>query len=709
MGNGIGIDLGTSNSVMAVVEGSLPTVVPNADGDRVTPSVVGFDPNTHQILIGTPARRQAVTNPQDTVFSINRFVGQRFNDPDIRKDLKFAPYEVCPANDGSILVRLGGKWYSPQKILAMILRKLKRDAEAYMGRPVTHAVITVPAYFNALQRQDTREACHIAGLNVSRFINAPTAASLAYGLDKEEFEKILVFDLGGGTFDVSILEVGENLFQVLSTSGDTKLGGDDWDYRIMDYLAREFKKETGIDLSADRVAIQRLKDAAEKAKIDLSQLNTTGINLPFITADKDGQPKHLDITFSRAKFEELTKDLLQRALSSIEESLKAAKPTALSKGDIKKVILVGGATRMPMVQKIVIDYFGMEPYKNINPDECVALGAAIQGGVLSGEVKDVLLLDVIPLPLSIETSAGVATSLIQRNTTIPTKVKQIFSTTADNQTSVDIKVYQGEQQMTLDNILLGQFRLGGILPAPKGVPEIEVTFFIDVNGILNVSAKDIATGRDNNVSIITPKGVTPIGSRYYQTSIVGQRQTVESVQAPQVPNEDEYVTHLQNSGETHGFVDFIEGELGVSFDYPSGWNIEYSKNRDKLMIFPPNVKLLKDHWWSKRVYSIGITMMVMAGGKEENQTFYQKFVNNILLEAPSSNLLWTKNFNLSSGEDSLEYSYDFMKGRYPFRVIAVCANKGRKTFSLDCSVLKSDFKRFEKTIHKVVTSLRFLE
>jgi len=478
MGKVIGIDLGTTNSAMAVMEGGKAQIITNAEGGRTTPSVVAFT-KEGEIIVGEVAKRQSISNPERTIRSIKRHMGESFK------------------------ITIDGKDHTPQDISAMILRKMKTDAEAYLGEKVEDAVVTVPAYFNDAQRQATKDAGRIAGLNVLRIINEPTASSLSYGLDRDEGEKILVFDLGGGTFDVSILEVGEGLFQVLSTSGDTKLGGDDWDDRVMDYLAQEFKKETGIDLSGDKVAMQRLKDAAEKAKIELSQLNTTGINLPFITADKDGQPKHLDITLSRAKFEELTKDLLQRTLPSIEESLKTAKPTALSKGDIKRVILVGGATRMPMVQKIVIDYFGMEPYKNINPDECVALGAAIQGGVLSGEVKDVLLLDVTPLTLGLETLGSVFTKLIDRNTTIPTEKKQIFSTASANQTTVEIHVLQGERPMAMDNTTLGRFHLDGIPPAPRGIPQIEVIFKIDANGILNVSAKDLATMKEQSITIVT--------------------------------------------------------------------------------------------------------------------------------------------------------------------------------------------------------------
>jgi len=478
MGKIIGIDLGTTNSAMAVMEGGKAQIITNAEGGRTTPSVVGFT-KEGEIIVGEVAKRQAISNPDRTIRSIKRHMGENH------------------------ITKIEGKDYTPQDISAMILRKMKTDAEAYLGEKVDEAVITVPAYFNDAQRQATKDAGKIAGFEVRRIINEPTASSLSYGLDRDEGEKILVYDLGGGTFDVSILEVGEGLFQVLSTSGDTQLGGDDWDQRVIDFLITEFKKETGMDLAKDKVALQRLKDAAEKTKIELSQLMTSNVNLPFITADSEGQPKHLDITLSRAKFEELTRDLVERTIPAMESSLKSAKPTALNKSDIKKVILVGGSTRMPMVNQVVKSFFGMEAYKNINPDECVALGAAIQGGVLSGEVKDILLLDVTPLTLGLETLGGVLTKLIERNTTIPTEKKQIFSTAADNQPSVEIHVLQGERPMAIDNTTLGKFHLDGIPPAPRGVPQIEVAFKIDANGILNVSAKDLATQKEQSITIVT--------------------------------------------------------------------------------------------------------------------------------------------------------------------------------------------------------------
>ena len=472
MGKIIGIDLGTTNSCVAVMEGGEPVVIPNAEGSRTTPSVVAFSKNGER-LIGHVAKRQAITNPEHTVMSIKRDMGS-----DRR-------------------VRIEDKEYSPQEISAMILSKLKQDAEAYLGEKVTQAVITVPAYFSDSQRQATKDAGTIAGLEVLRIINEPTAAALAYGLDKEDNQKIVVYDLGGGTFDVSVMEIGDGVFEVLATRGNNRLGGDDFDQRIIDYLADEFKKSEGIDLRMDKMALQRLKEAAEKAKIELSSVLTTNINLPFITADASG-PKHLDMTLTRAKFEEMTADLVEKTLEPLQEALKDA---GLTTSEIDKVILVGGSTRIPAVQEAVKRVTGKEPHKGINPDECVAIGAAIQAGVLGGEVKDVLLLDVTPLSLGIETLGGVFTKLIERNTTIPTRKSQIFSTAADGQTSVEIHVLQGEREMAADNITLGRFILDGIPPAPRGVPQIEVTFDIDANGIVNVSAKDLGTGKEQNITI----------------------------------------------------------------------------------------------------------------------------------------------------------------------------------------------------------------
>ena len=503
MGKIIGIDLGTTNSVMAVMEGGEPTVIPSAEGGRLIPSVVAVN-NKGERLVGKVARNQAVINPENTIFSIKRFMGRKFNDPEVQKALKIVPYKVSAAPNGDVRVHMGGKAYSPPEISAMILQKIKADAEAYLGEKITDAVITVPAYFNDAQRNATKDAGRIAGLEVKRIINEPTASSLAYGLDKKKDETIAVYDLGGGTFDISILDVGDGVFEVRSTNGDTFLGGDDFDQRIIDWVADEFKKEQGIDLRQDRQALQRLKEAAEKAKIELSSTMSTDINLPFITADASG-PKHLNITLTRAKLEQLVEDLVQKTIGPCERALSDA---GLKPEDIDEVVLVGGMTRMPAIQEVVKSFFKKEPHKGVNPDEVVAIGAAIQAGVLAGDVKDVLLLDVTPLTLSIETLGGVATPIIERNTTIPVKKSQIFSTAADGQTQVEIHVVQGERPMAADNKTLGRFILDGIPPAPRGVPQIEVTFDIDANGILNVSAKDKATGREQSITITASSGLS---------------------------------------------------------------------------------------------------------------------------------------------------------------------------------------------------------
>jgi molecular chaperone DnaK len=499
MGKIIGIDLGTTNSVVAVMEGGEATVISTAEGGRLCPSVVAFTKNNER-LVGQTARRQAVVNPDNTVFSVKRLMGRRYDEPEVAKAREVLPYSIRQggAGDAQVYLPQTGKSYTPQEISAMILRKLADDAESYLGERVTQAVITVPAYFNDSQRQATKDAGKIAGLEVLRIINEPTAASLAYGLDKQEAETILVFDLGGGTFDVSILEVGEGLVEVKATSGDTFLGGDDWDQRIVDWVADEFRKEQGIDLRQDRQALQRLQEAAEKAKVELSTVVETEINLPFITADASG-PKHLQIKLTRAKLEQLTEDLVERCRGPFEQALRDAK---LNAADIDEVVLVGGATRMPMIQELVRKLSnGKEPHKGVNPDEVVAVGAAIQAGVLAGEVKDVLLLDVTPLTLGVETLGGVLTPLIERNTTIPVRKSEMFSTAADGQTAVTIHVLQGERTMAADNMSLGRFNLEGIPPAPRGMPQIEVTFDIDANGILNVAAQDKATGKEQKIVI----------------------------------------------------------------------------------------------------------------------------------------------------------------------------------------------------------------
>src|SRR5437588_6509951 len=497
----IGIDLGTTNSVVAIMEGNEPKVIVNAEGSRITPSVVGFTKSGER-LVGQVAKRQAVTNPENTVFSIKRFMGRKYEE--VNEEMKMVPYKVLRAPNGDARVEVQGKLYSPPEISAMILQKLKQAAEDYLGEKVDRAVITVPAYFNDSQRQATKDAGEIAGLKVERLVNEPTAAALAYGIDKKSNETIAVYDFGGGTFDISVLEVGDGVVEVKSTNGDTHLGGDNIDQRLIDWIIEEYRKDQGIDLSKDKMALQRLKEAAEKAKIELSSTASTDINLPFITADQSG-PKHLNMQMTRAKFEQLVGDIIQKTMGPVRQALK---DSGVDPKNIDEVVLVGGSTRIPMVQRLVQEFFGKEPHKGVNPDEVVAVGAAVQGGVLGGDVKDVLLLDVTPLSLGIETLGGVMTKLIERNTTIPTRKSETFSTAADSQTSVEIKVHQGEREMASANKLLGAFHLVGIPPAPRGIPQIEVTFDIDANGIMNVSAKDLGTGKEQKITISSSSGLS---------------------------------------------------------------------------------------------------------------------------------------------------------------------------------------------------------